>query len=327
MMRQTLTALPVLLWMTTIALGQPSSAEKLFDSTRHDFGTVPRGAQVYHRFRWTNPEKARREITEVRASCACATATPLPRVLEPGGAGVIEVLVDARKFVGAKTVHVHLMIGPDNPQAVVLEIQAHSRADIVYNPGHLNFGVAAEGATPSQTMEIEYAGAFDLKITEVVSPSPHLVAAVEEMYRRPGQIGYRLKVDLKADVPPGDFKQELQLKTNDPSNPVLPVLVEANVRPSVVLVPSPVFFGTVKLQQAVSRRVTIRGDKPFQVLRVEGLGGALSATTPAGAAAVHSLNVTWQPKEAGELNAPLVIYTDLERHPTLRVTLEGESVP
>jgi hypothetical protein len=314
-----------LLCLAATASFAQSGGEKLFDQTQHDFGTVARGAQLYHRFPWTNHAAVRREITEIRVSCGCVSATPLPRVLEPGQTGVVEVLVDAKRFVGPKSVQMHVVIGPDRPQQVTLQVAAHSRTDIVYNPGQVHFGVVAEGATPTQTIEIEYAGNLEWKILEVVNPSPVLEVASEEMYRMPGQAGYRLRVLLRAAVLAGDFKETIQLKTNDPANPVLPVLVEANVRPSILVVPHPVYFGTVKTGQAHTRQVTIRGDKPFQILKIDGSAKGLTTSTPSGTSAIHRLTVSWQPAEAGELNTELVIETNLERHAVLRVNVQGEA--
>src|SRR5437763_16611603 len=105
-MRRALVTVLVFLAIVVKAESQPPTPDKYFTETAHDFQTVPRGAQLLHRFTWTNNEKTRREITDVRTSCGCVNATPLPRVLEPGQSGMIEVHVDAKKFVGQKTVSI-----------------------------------------------------------------------------------------------------------------------------------------------------------------------------------------------------------------------------
>jgi len=327
MMRLLVAGLGVFLAWTALAHGQAPSADQIFSETVRDFGSVPRGAQLYHRFVWTNTERVRREVTELRSTCACLTATPVPRVVEPGQQGVIEVVMDGRKFVGPKTVTLHVMIGPDRPQAVVLQVSANSRADVVFNPGDVNFGVLAEGSVAQQTIQIEYAGTLEWKAESVQSTGPHLEAALEEDYRRTGQVGYRLKVTLRPTAPAGDFKHMLQIKTNDPANPVLAVLVSANIRPSLVVVPAPLYFGGVKVSGQAVRRVTLRAEKPFSILGVDGLEQGLSLTPPGGAATVQSLNVTWRPDEAGELSREIVIRTDLERYREVRLKVQGEAVP
>ena len=317
----------VLLALTVLAAGQPPAAERLFTHTSHHFGVVPRGAQLLHRFPWTNTEASRLEVTELRVNCGCATATPVPRVLEPGQTGAIEVLVDAKKFVGDKTIAIHLMIGPDNPRAVVLQVSAHCRPDIVYNPGSVSFGVVPQGSAPTQIIDVEYAGMLDWRVEEVVNPSPHLTATLQELYRRPGQAGYRLTVGLKPDAPPGDFKQELQLRTNDPASPVAPVLVEAMIRSRVTVTPDPLSLGSIPAGQAVVRRVTVRGEQPFRILRIEGTTDRLQVSAPPVASAVHSLVVSWHPTAAGELNQQLLLYTDLDKSPVIPVRIQGQAGP
>jgi hypothetical protein len=326
-MRQTLLVLAVLLSLTMLARADTTAPEKPFASTSHDFGTVPRGAQLYHRFTWTNHDRVRREITEVRSTCACLTATPGPRVVEPGQQGAIDVLVDARKFVGPKNVTLHIMIGPDRPQAVVLQVSANSRPDVVFNPGEVAFGVMAEGSTATQTIDIEYAGALDWKAEDVLSAGEHLEASLVEEYRRTGQVGYKLKVGLKASAPAGDFKHMLQVKTNDPANQVLSVLVSASIRPGLVIVPDPLYFGGVRVGHQVTRRLTLRADKPFQVLGLDGLDKGLAALAPTMTAAVHSITIHWKPEEAVELNREVTIRTDLERYREVKVKLQGEGSP
>ncbi len=326
-MRCATLAMGTWLTLTVVAWGEPTEGKKWFKETRHDFGIVPRGAQLLYRFTWTNPEQTRLEVTEVRSSCGCATVTPVPRVVEPGQTGAIELLVDAKKFVGQKDVTIHLLIGPDRPRAVTLQATAHSRPDIVYNPGQVSFGVVNEGATATQTLDIEYAGTLDWRIQEVLNPSPHLDTSYEEVSRKAGVVFYRLKVGLKASAPAGSFKHEVQLKTNDPGCPVARVLVEATIRPSLTVIPDPLYFGSVRINQVTSRRVTIRGDKPFEIVRVEGMVEGVNVTASPGKAAVHSLVVDWKPAKAGDLQGELAIHTSSEKNSVLRLAIQGQADP
>src|SRR2546423_15301678 len=80
-----------------------SWAEKMFkDGVSHDFGSVPRGAQLQHRFTMTNPYAVPLEVTITRISCGCVTATATTKTLDPKGTGDIDVTMDARRFTGAK---------------------------------------------------------------------------------------------------------------------------------------------------------------------------------------------------------------------------------
>jgi hypothetical protein len=319
-------ALAIFILSGSVVNAQPVAAEKHFASTSHDFGTVPRGAQLLHKFAWTNGEKSRLEITDIRITCACATAVPVPRALEPGQKGEIEVLVDAKKFVGQKDVQLHVTLSGETKHAAMLRISVHCRPDVVYNPGEVNFGIVPAGGSAGQQMEIEYAGKLDWKVEELINTNPHLEAAIEEMYRKPGEVGYRLRVNLKPDAPAGDFKHELQLRVNDPGLKVIPVLVQGTIRARLAATPASVTFGSVKVGQQAVRRVVLRGDKPFAITELAGLPAGVSVSKPSRPAAVQTLTLTWTPTASGELNAPLVVHTDLDKV-TIPVPLHGQTTP
>jgi hypothetical protein len=326
-MRQLAIAGFVLLTMASEGGAEPASGAHFFESAKHDFGTVPRGAQLLHRFIWTNSEKTRVEVTEIRSTCACAAATATPRAVEPGQKGVIEVQVDAKKFIGQKTLHIHVTLSSDQTQVATLEVSAHSRPDIVFNPGEVNFGAVSAGATPTQTIDIEYAGELDWHIEGLINPSKYLEAKHAELYRKPGQVGYRITVALKPDTPACDLKEELQLRTNDPNAKVISVLVEGAIRARLTATPNPLYFGGTRVGQAVTRRIALRGDKPFVITRVEGAPKDLAVTQNSTASNVHVLVLTWTPTAAGELNVQVTFHTDLGSSGAVTVKMQGEVGP
>src|SRR5436305_1009945 len=222
-MRNVILALLVLALGTTGAPAQ-GWAEKMFkDGLSHDFGSVPRGAQLYHRFVVTNIYAVRMEITGVKSGCGCVSADAAKRVLEARESTVIDVKMDARRFTGAKTVGIRVSVGPEFVSSAELKVSANSRSDVVFNPGQVTFGAVARGQTPTQVIDVEYAGALDWKVSEVVARDLPLDVTFEQLYRRPGQVGYRVKVALKAEAPVGALRQDIFLKTNDPASPLVPV--------------------------------------------------------------------------------------------------------
>ncbi|HMP04222.1 MAG TPA: DUF1573 domain-containing protein [Gemmatales bacterium] len=312
-----------LLLSVHLALPAQSPPDATWPQTQHDFGMVPHGAQLVQRFVWRNPTSTRIEISDIRASCNCVTATPQPRVLEPGAEGTLDVAIDCRRFVGAKTVTVQLVVSPGS-KPVTLLVHAHSRQDVVYNPGQFQFGVVAEGASAEQVLEVEYAGTQPWKIEEITADQPHVEAHFTETYRRSGQVGYRVTCTLKGTAPAGDLKLHLQMKTNDASNPVLPIAVEATIRPAVAAAPNPVNFGTVRVGQRVQRRFTIRSDQPFSITQVDG-DGPVKGLFASSAANVHTVLLEWTPTEPGEWQTPIVVHTTLPRSPEVRVTAQGQA--
>jgi hypothetical protein len=311
------------------AAAQGPWAEKMFkDGLNHDFGSVPHGAQLSNRFTITNIYAVRMEITSVKSGCGCVTANPVKRVLEPRESTTIDVTMDARRFTGPKTVGITVSVGPDFISTAQLRVSANSRADIVFNPGHVNFGTVTRGQAASQVVDVEYAGVLNWQVTEASAKELPVDLSLSEMYRKQGQVGYRIRVTLKADAPVGALRGELLLKTNDPASPVLPVLVEGVVQSSVTVSPPALNLGNIKIGETVTRRVVVRGTKPFRVLGVEGLNEEIKldpkpAETPS---PVQVLSFQCALARSGEFKREIKIKTDLQDAPVI-VTIDGVSAP
>jgi hypothetical protein len=329
-MRNALLTLLVLAIGTPAIRAQESWANQLFPAgTNHDFGSVPRGAQLFHRFQVKNKYAARLEIIQTRTSCGCVTVTPSFKALNPKEEGTVEVTMDARRFTGAKTVTVHITFGPEFVSTAALTVTANSRADVVFNPGQVTFGIVPRGQTPTQTIDVEYAGVLPWKINEIVNSNAALETSFAEWYRRPGQVGYRVSVTLKPDAPAGVLREELFLKTNDPASPLVPVLVEATIQAPLSVSPSTLRLGSnLKVGAPVTQRVMVKGSgSPFRIVAVEGQGGGVQAELPTAAAPVHFLTIKCQPEKAGDLRQQLRIKTDLTGDAVVTVTVEGHVEP
>jgi hypothetical protein len=305
-------------------------AEKMFkDGLTHDFGVVPHGAQLFHRFTVTNIYAVRMEITGLHSGCGCVTVIAAKRVLEPRETTTIDVSMDARRFTGSKTVAVRVTVGPEFTSSAELRVSAQSRGDIVFNPGEVNFGQVTGGVAPTQTVDVEYAGSLAWEVKDVVVPKELPVeVASKDLYRRPGQVGYRLTVTLKKEAPAGALKDFIHLKTNDPNAPLVPLLVEANVLAALSVTPSVLNLGTVKPGDALTRRVVLRGARPFRVTKVDGIDDAVQLGTPLATTSVTVQTVTFRClfDKPGDFKRELQVRTDLQDAP-VTVTIEGTVAP
>jgi hypothetical protein len=322
--------LTLLLATAALSPGQtPEWADKLFapGGVSHDFGNVPRGATLVHRFPVTNIYAVPLTFTQIRPGCGCVTATASASPLAPKETGYIEVQMDARKFSGSKSVTIQVTVGPDFVSTAALQVTANSRSDVVCNPGEVNFGIVASGQKPLQTLDVEYAGALDWRVQGIADHSLPLETAIQELYRRPGEVGYRLAVTLKPDAPPGAFKHELLLKTNDPASPTMPVLVEGNVQAALTVAGAPVKFEGGKVGAEQSKRVLVNGLKPFRIVAIEGQTYGLTAEQASAATQVHPLTIRWTPSQAGPFKTELRVKTDLDGGATVTIPVEGTAAP
>jgi hypothetical protein len=327
-MRNSILALLVVLVGTATAPAQ-GWAEKMFkDGLNHDFGNVPRGAQLSHRFTIKNIYAVPMEITGVKSGCGCVTATAVKRVLEPLESTTIDVNMDARRFTGAKTVGITITVGPDYISTAQLRVSANSRADIVFNPGEISFGTVTRGQPLVQAIDVEYAGVLPWQILEAAARDLPVDVSFREKYRRPGQVGYEIRASLRPDALTGAIKGNLYLKTNDPTSPLLAVLVEANVQSAVTVAPPNLSVGTIRVGDTLMRRVVVSANKPFRVLDVEGLGDGVVLDTPPATTPVPVQIVTFkcQPTKPGEFKREVKIKTDLQEAP-VSVTIDGTATP
>jgi hypothetical protein len=167
------------------------------------------------------------------------TATASKRILQPNEKATIRVAMDARRFSGPKSCAIWVTVGHPSWSEVRLKVMAVTRDDLVCNPGEVAFGPVEQGQTPSVLLDVEYAGSLALQIHEAVVPKgAPFAATVKELYRRPGRVGYQVKVSLKKDAPLGQFRQTLFLKTNDPGAALLPLQVHGAIQAPLKVVPA-----------------------------------------------------------------------------------------
>ena len=324
-------SLGTLLVLATAAPAQVSWADKMFkEGLTHDFGNVARGAQLFYAFKIKNIYAVPLNVTTTRVSCGCVTVTPSVRKLEPQQEATVEVLMDTRRFpAGSKTVTIYVTVG-DPPKFVstaTLQVSANSRADIVFNPGQVNFGVVPRGQSPTQSVDVEYAGSLDWRVSEIVGGAAPLTVDLKEFERRPGYVGYRVSVTLKPDAPSGVLKHELILKTNDPASPHVPLLVEGTVQAPLSVSPSKISFPSIKVGTASSQRVMLRGSQPFRILGVEGPNEGVRIEVPTTSSTIHFVTFHLQPAKPGDLRHQYQIKTDLAGEQPVTVTVEGHVEP
>lgn len=312
-------------------------ANKLFtfkggsQALHHDFGNVPFGTMLHFSFPMYNPWAIPIEITDVRVSCGCVTPSVTKRILQPRETAYLEVNMDTLRFKKpeARTVSIHVSVGPTYLSTATVQVSANARGDVVIQPpGQISFGVVAAGQSPARTVDVEYAGVLDWRINEVIKNDAPVEVVPEEMYRQQGRVGYRLKVTLKSDAPAGPLTKELLLKTNDPASPLVSVLVEANIQAPLMVTPSTLNLGTVRVGDMVTKKVIVRGSQAFRITGLDNVGDSFKVEDlPAQPQAQQILTVKYQAKSPGDFHEQLKIKTDLPQDAAVTLKVEGTVVP
>lgn len=99
-----------------------------FDTTLHDFGTIPYGGDGHCTFRFTNTGDAPLIIESVKSSCGCLVPSWDRDPVLPGGRGNIRLRYDTRR-IGPFTKSVTLTSNAVNTPTLVLRIKGSVAMD------------------------------------------------------------------------------------------------------------------------------------------------------------------------------------------------------
>lgn len=304
-------------------------AQKMFQTTSHDFGHVARGAKAEFAFELTNLYEEEVHIAEVRTSCGCTTPTITRQTLKTWEKGAIIATLNTRSFVGQRSSTLTVVIDRPYYAEVYLTISGYIHADVDFQPGVVAFGEVPQGAPAEQEIAVTYRGRLSWQIVDVRSANTHLEVELSEPRRQPGLVSYRMLVRLKEDAPAGTLQDQLTLVTNDPRTPTVSLPVEGRVVPPLTISPSPLLAGNLAPGQTVTRQVVLTGKQPFRLLQATSDDPSLATVTLPSSGQetskkVHLVPVTiTAPQQPGEFRCLLTFQTDLAQVPEVHCPVRG----
>ncbi len=304
-------AVIICLVLATASASAQEWALKMFKVTSHDFGAVARGAKSQYRFEVKNIYEEDAHILSVRSSCGCTT----PHVTKPDMKTfeTSEVVADfnTRDFLGHRTAMITVVFDRPFPAEVQLNIAGTVQSDIVLEPGALDLGTVDLGKGAETRLSVDYLGTGSWKIVDVKTLDPHFEVEINELDRAPGKTSYQLLVRLTKDAPVGYIKDQLILCTNDPRAPELPVDLEGRVISDITISPSQLFIGVVHPGQKVTKKLVVRGRRPFKIIDVQCSDKSFEIDAPKDARAVHLIPVVFTAgDDPGRIAQKISITTD-----------------
>jgi len=299
-------------WVAGTA-GAATWADGLFDELNKDFGSVPRGPTLEHRFRVHNNTRTAVNIAGIRVSCGCVSAYASKPFLNPGEETTIVARMDTTRFIGPKSVTVYVTFDRPAVEEVRLWVQANGRNDFNVTPDTLAVGTVKRGGAPSATTQITFYGNPGAQITSAKGESNYIQPAFTEVRRTDAEVVYQLTTKLRSDTPVGKWYTDVWVKTNIPSMPQLRVPLTVEIESALTVNPEAVALGKVKVNTEAERRVIVRGAKPFKITKIQGVDDALQVkdATP-GDKEVHVLVVKVKPERSGNLTRKVKVHTDLK---------------
>lgn len=192
------------------------------------FGEVYQGAKVEHVFRFRNAGDAPLTIEKVRTSCGCTAALLSATVLQPGETGEIRTSFDSGRFRGAVVKTIYLYSNDPLQQVTQLYVRGKVTPEIVQEPGQVEFGGLAVGASKEARVGLTSQGKEKIDLLSIETTSPELQAELSAEALFPGKT-----VDVIITATLGEGKARLSgyvlIRTSSSNVPELRIPVYGTV--------------------------------------------------------------------------------------------------
>ncbi len=260
----------VFLMSVASVMAQGSWADQLVDKKKMEFGVIATGSEAVQVVTIRNTTPSTVHISSISTACRCAEAgQPQKTLLQPGESTYLEVRMNTRSFKQQRDTSLSIYFDAPQFAEVRIPISAYIRTDVVFEPGKIDFGKLDYLSGGKTKVRIAYAGRPDWKIRDIRISSNDLTASLKETSRGGGSVAYDLDMTLAPETRPGRIRDIITLVTDDAANPNVPLIVEANVVPDIIITNPNIAIRTLKPGQSTVVRVVIQGNKPFLVEDVD----------------------------------------------------------
>lgn len=305
--------------------------------TAHDMGTVMQTDRPEFEFEFKNSGNATLEIIRVQSTCGCTVPELDKKIYAPGESGKIHVKYDPTGKVGGQHKQIHVFSNDPASPDIALTVQANVEPVVYLEPKVLNFVPLMKGETKTLTVKVtgrpkDFAASLatvarsDLFSVKVLNTVP--VKLNDKDMRET-----TIEVTVLGNAPVGRIVDALNIRTNDPAEPMLSCAISGFVNGDIKTEPQVMAFGVVKPGDKFENEIKVsnRAGKPFKITKVEvkqpnpvELTISFTPVDPANPT-VYTLKASGVAKAATEqsntqpIQGQLVITTDVEREETLEI--------
>jgi hypothetical protein len=288
-------------------------AEKMFNKLEHGFGTVARGSDTVYKFEITNLYKQTMTISGVKSSCGCTTPSVENGTIKTHEKAYIVAKFNTHTKIGRQGATLTVTFARPYNARVQIRVHGNIRSDVVFSPGAISFSDVDEGEIREQTVKVNYAGRAQWSIVDVTNDNDHFEVELNELSRSTGRVSYGLLVRLKENVPAGYFKDQLTVVTNDQraENQRIPIYVQGRILPEISVTPTTLVLGEVVAGEPITKKIVVRGKKPFRIVDVNCGNDCFSFKTEEESKVLHLVEITYLPRSNfGDVKVPVRITTD-----------------
>ncbi len=283
----------------------------------HDFGFVYPGEPVKHSFVLKNDLSETLRFQGLRLTCGCTSAGEVPRVIEPGEFGEVEISFKPGSIEGEVRKSVFLDIVHGGVVELVFDAVVRKRIRLiperidercVLGTCDLEYSVIIENWTDEELGDLIVVNSADwleCSVTKLKLPSPHLKSKPTEAWKMVVQGRNQLKI--------GNYRAILRGSAIGKSNQFdFPVFL--TVLNPIRAVPDRMFFGEVEAKSEVQKSVRILLDSTHfpipesrPVLEVESRSASLKCTLRRDIADKWELNCAIRVADPGVFRGSAII--------------------
>ncbi len=298
----------------------------VFTADGHYFGMREKNTMSSHTAIFYNAGKAPLTITKVRTHCGCAAALLSSKTIEPGGRGTLEVTLNSGTLAGRREKTVEVYTNSKTHPVAKYPISCTVIADAALDPIVLVVrATRSAGAVTGHFFVRVMRPGFDLRIKEVRTSKPDLVAEVTALPTTSKLAGYRIDLTFGPSFDSRDFSEKVTVYTNSLRDPHLTLNVIGSVRQSVLVVPERLYYPRLQSGEPITRNIYVYRDdgKPLTVTGIEDPSGMFDTELRRQTPAKWEIKVTI----AGEalertVRGSLVITTDAEEGSRVAIPYE-----
>jgi len=298
----------------------------VFTADGHYFGMQEKNTKTSHTAIFYNAGNAPLTISKVKTHCGCAAALLSSKTIEPGGRGTLKVTLNSGTLAGRREKTVEVFTNSKTHPVAKYPISCTVIADAALDPIVLVVrATRSAGEVKGHFFVRPMRPGFDLRIKEVRTSEPDLVAKVTALPATSKKAGYRVDLTFGPSFDSRDFSEKVTVYTNSKRDPHLTLNVIGSVRQSVLVVPERLYYPRLKPGEPVTRNIYVYRDdgKPLTVKEVEDPSGMFEIEQKQQTPAKWEIKVTI----AGEVlertvRGSLVITTDAKQGS--RVTIPYE---
>ena len=339
---------PGRLWITLAALlvlsggarlsaqfpsGSNSWALRMFteagtEMTRN-FGDLALHSEAEQRFKFRNIYKEDVVILSAQSSCSCTNVTVPKKVIKSGEVGEIVARVDTsgKVHVGKRKATVTVHFSQPYPAEVQMQVMSHIRADVVFDPGVVEFGSVGQGVPVTKTVYLQYNGQLtNWQLVGMKKNSPAIRAEAKVVSRNGNRKTYKVDVQLLPTAEPGYISDLLRFTSNEAGSSGIFVPVHGQVISALSVKPTYLQFGVIHPSESATRNLVVRGSTPFQIVSVQSDDPRMEFKTAKQESTVHVIPVTLTAaadETPGEFRRSIRVKTTISELPALDIAVFG----